>query len=52
MNIDISAWFMCIPEMLSMIAAEPLTLCAAAAAVLIAAVCLLSKLFYSRSDSL
>lgn len=52
MNIDFSAWFMCIPEVLSMIAAEPLTLCAAAAAAVAAAVSLLSKLLYSRGDML
>lgn len=51
MSFNISAWFMCIPELLSLIAAEPLTLCAAAAAAIAAAVSLLSKLFYSRSDT-
>lgn len=47
MNFNIAAWFYCIPELLSIIAAEPLTLCVAAAAALIAVFILLDKIFYT-----
>ena len=48
MTFDIAAWFYCIPEILGLIAAEPLTLCVAAAAAVSAAFSLLS-MFFDRS---
>lgn len=48
MNFDIAAWFYCIPELLGLIAAEPLTLCVAAAAAVLAAFALLDMFIYNR----